>query len=225
MEILRPISNTLDHLQGDVFYGDLLPSLLLLQLTYKEMESKTFTFGLPLVSSINESIKKRFKSLLLLGQEAKQAFLATCSHPSFKLKWLNNFPEKREEIKKIFIETAATLSLDRPNPFHSEPEHQETDDKWKLLFGQNEEPTPKVAGIEVLQYLEDRDSSLQVLQKYKVVGKMFLEYNTTLPSSAAVERLFSFATLLNEPRRRNLTDDQFGRLVFMKGNWSAMKKH
>ena len=47
------------------------------------------------------------------------------------------------------------------------------------------------ARVEALNYLDDREKGLQILSGYPNVCATFLKYNTSLPSSAPVERLFS----------------------------------
>lgn len=46
---------------------------------------------------------------------------------------------------------------------------------------------------------------------------LFIKYNTPIPSSAAVERIFSTAVDIR-PKRSSLTANNFEELVFMKGN-------
>ena len=48
--------------------------------------------------------------------------------------------------------------------------------------------------------------------------KLFIQYNTTLPSSAAVERLFSLGKDILKPKRCGLSDEHFEMLAFLKGN-------
>ncbi|KAG0712830.1 hypothetical protein GWK47_017565 [Chionoecetes opilio] len=52
----------------------------------------------------------------------------------------------------------------------------------------------------------------------KVLIDLFLRYNTAMPSSAAVERLFSFGKDINRAKRSSLSDENFNMLMFMKGN-------
>ena len=42
----------------------------------------------------------------------------------------------------------------------------------------------------------------------KFIRKIFVKFNTPLPSSAPVERLFSYATLLDLPKYNKMTDAQ-----------------
>lgn len=47
---------------------------------------------------------------------------------------------------------------------------------------------------------------------------LFIKYNTAIPSSAAVERLFSIGKDILTAKRAKLSDANFEKLMFMKGN-------
>ncbi|KAG0727870.1 hypothetical protein GWK47_033730 [Chionoecetes opilio] len=51
---------------------------------------------------------------------------------------------------------------------------------------------------------------------------VFVKYNTAIPSSAAVERLFSQGSDIMKAERAGLTSYNFDRLVFMKGNMDLL---
>jgi hypothetical protein len=53
---------------------------------------------------------------------------------------------------------------------------------------------------------------------YYIVKKMFIRFNTAIPSSAAVERLFSIAGLIETSRRNRLSDAMFEKLTLIKLN-------
>ncbi|KAG0722413.1 hypothetical protein GWK47_006041 [Chionoecetes opilio] len=53
---------------------------------------------------------------------------------------------------------------------------------------------------------------------------LFIKYNTGIPSSAAVERLFSTAGDVLRPKRACLSEDNFEYLVFLKGNLHLLKQ-
>jgi len=58
--------------------------------------------------------------------------------------------------------------------------------------------------IEVMHYLDNLSKELSSLLAYPHVKAAFVKYNTTLPSSAPVERLFSIGGLIATPRRNRL---------------------
>ena len=53
------------------------------------------------------------------------------------------------------------------------------------------------AELDSLQYLEDTDKTLSSFRRYPRVSEVFKKYNVALPSSAAVERLFSVCGMIN----------------------------
>jgi len=59
----------------------------------------------------------------------------------------------------------------------------------------------------------DPERSLAMLNKYLMVKAVFTEFNTILPSSAAVERLFSFGGQIEMSRRNQLSHSDFKKLA------------
>ncbi|KAL1492271.1 hypothetical protein ABEB36_012746 [Hypothenemus hampei] len=54
--------------------------------------------------------------------------------------------------------------------------------------------------------------------KTQEIEEVFLKYNTPLPSSAPVERMFSYATITNCPKANRLFDEMFQKRVILKTN-------
>ena len=52
----------------------------------------------------------------------------------------------------------------------------------------------------------------------QVLVNLFIKYNTGIPSSAGVERMFSIGKLILRDNRSKLSDENFQRLMLMKGN-------
>ena len=57
-----------------------------------------------------------------------------------------------------------------------------------------------------------------MLNNYPIIKMLFIKYNSILPSSAPVERMFSIATNINKPKRNKLNDTKFTLLVLLKSN-------
>ena len=78
--------------------------------------------------------------------------------------------------------------------------------------------TDSACKVEALQFLSDPSHELDQLKRYPTVAKAFVKFNTTVPSSAPVERLFSQAGLILTPRRNSLSDEFFETLLLLKKN-------
>ena len=71
---------------------------------------------------------------------------------------------------------------------------------------------------ECINYLSDTDTEFKMLSKYTRIKTVFMKDNTTPPSSAPVERLFSTAGQIEVPRRNLLSDSMFEKLLLLKVN-------
>jgi hypothetical protein len=69
---------------------------------------------------------------------------------------------------------------------------------------------------QVEEFMESKSTSLLSLKDYPQVARAFVKANSTLPSSAAVERLFSIAGMILSPRRCKISDKLFDKMVFLK---------
>lgn len=161
--------------------------------------------------------------------------------PSLKLRWLNilketdNSVDMKRIIQLILDETASLFSPDILNRRQLQPNSESEitannffdfkEDPSTLQLNCSQLPVENTQGLinnkielELLKYLEDPRGNIEILEDYPLIKIIFMRYNTSLPSSAPVERLFSFATYINSPRRHALSDKLFEKLVLLKGN-------
>jgi len=92
------------------------------------------------------------------------------------------------------------------------------EDEDDLYSSMNVAPQQAAAGSpvnkELEDFLESKATSIKSLSDYLMVARAFVKANSTLPSSAAVEHLFSIAGIVLSPRRCKMSDKLFDRLVF-----------
>jgi hypothetical protein len=74
------------------------------------------------------------------------------------------------------------------------------------------------SGDTVSQYLISTDVELSSLAKFPRMERLYRMYNTTLPSSAAVERLFSQGFLVLKSKRERLGDKTFEMQLLLNAN-------
>lgn len=178
----------------------------------------------PLISAILVGISRRYGDLLELRPAARDAIVAAVSHPKYKLRWVP--PERKEDITGIFV-AAVTIAaaaegsaLEQEQPTTATTSSEEEDYGYHQTANVQHAASGHVddtlvetranrARVEALNFLDDRSKVLQTLSSYKNVCSVFLKYNTCLPSSAPVERLFSVGGLILTPRRNNLSDAAF----------------
>ena len=108
------------------------------------------------------------------------------------------------------------------NSSHTESSVDNVDDENFLIFSSQEQCFDSRADLEVVQFFNNKNKALTCVDSYPTIKKLFIRYNTSLLSSAPVKRLFSFAGFIHAPNRSNLSNANFEKLVFLKGNYIYM---
>lgn len=236
--ILQPLANAIDILQGDqnTYFGYLLPCLGSLYKKFTRMESSTIMIARPILEACQNGLLKRFSMYFKFStSEAKDATIASFTLPQFKLRWKNCF---LNFIEEDLTESITKFILEKEHDINSEDNFETAQKEYKYLNlheffeldtgdsrndhknkeNNGKQNTKKKVELEILQYLNDPSMEIESLKKYPFIKKLFFKYNTCLPSSAPVERLFSFAEIINSPRRHALSDKHFEELVILKAN-------
>lgn len=103
------------------------------------------------------------------------------------------------------------------NDSGSDDGHISQEDEF-FCFGNSEANDRQNVDTEVDMYLSDSFKEIARLKIFPCIMKLFLKFNTTLPSSAPVERLFSLGSQIYVPRRNRLTDKHFERQLLLRAN-------
>ena len=108
----------------------------------------------------------------------------------------------------------------------SEPKRRRTqlleDDFFAYEAHQHATPTGTTLEDRVRKECKDFIQSLRedvsMLESYPFVKAVFIKFNTPLPSSAPVERIFNFGGMILQPKRKRITDANFERSMLLKLN-------
>ena len=241
-KIMKPVAICLDTLQSEenAYMGILLPNLKLMKDQVAALRTDaSIVEGQELISYLLENndnprvaFKGRFEHLF----QDEDLLIATALHPHFKLGVVGYLSgDLKVKIRRMVIKEVMSL-VGHAGEFGDAqvPRHEMEDDPFMYMRGDVKEP------VHVAQEnLEDtfdgwnkvgvKNSTPLSSDQFPLLHReawldLFIHYNTSLPSSAAVERLFSLGSDILRPKRSSLTAGNFENLVFLKGNMHLLKR-
>ncbi|XP_077415188.1 zinc finger BED domain-containing protein 4 [Vanacampus margaritifer] len=214
--VFHPLAFALELFQAEqkCYLGLVIPTVLSLKNKLNEHKDSAKYFGDVIVAMVS-AIEVRFRELFT-SDEAK---FATATTPQFRLWWLA--ASEREEMCSLLateasqvdpcdlieITTSQNITIKSEDDFFSYG-------SAKLTAGIQERGVTE----EIRKYVEGTGKSLECLQDFPRVKQLFLKYNTTLPSTAPIQRLFSQKGNLATSQRNVLTDDYFERIQLLRYN-------
>ena len=212
--VMQPLAFALDMLQAEnkCYIGFLLPTLTSLGSKLRALKPSVKLAG-PLIDAILAALRTRFAGY----NERSELILASITLPQFKLRWLDD--AKKTEARSLLYQYATrmqqqTVHVAQDSDTVSDSVSQEDD-----FFCFDAQPAASTdARTEVDMYLTDTSRDVQSLHRYPLIKRLFLQYNTALPSSAPVERLFSLGGQILTPRRNRLTPAHFERQLLLRAN-------
>jgi len=232
VKVMEPLTIALDKLQGEksCYLGYVAPTIITIR--HKLMEQNHLVYCASLSKAIIKGIEKRYPFIFdLKDPKSKPYILAAVSHPKFKMDWM---PQQFSEVcKQLFIsecnQIGSLINSETGNSTVSDNDSE--DDFYSSLLPSSQssgsvdsssQRIDNMASVQGLSFLnskkKDGRKDLTTLDNYPIVKQIFLKYNTTLPSSAPVERLFSSGSQILAPRRNRLGDKTFEMLVCVKSN-------
>lgn len=198
-------------------------------------DEESLKYCKPLKDGLIRSFDDRFSYLMKLENEAADHIVASVCHPKWKIQWLcQKSKDTVNSVKEMVIRVINDMigTEDSMSPAAKRVEAISNDGRETNYFNfmkSNEtsvssENKSQLIEMEFLQYLADTDTSLRILHKYRRIRSLFLKFNAGIPSSAPVERLFSFAGLILSPRRSTLKDEMFEKCTLLKANQSILNE-
>jgi hypothetical protein len=230
------MATTLDKLQGEdmAFMGILLPQLHLMKYHLETLrDGGTLQHAMPLVQALLKAYDKRFANLY----SDMRVLMATATHPHYTIDLLKTIAPDfltavKERIVTELMRNIGSEVEEQHNSLELMKSTEGSDDEMDLLMGSKTNSEEKQELGEELKNILNcwkRTNSKTALTKeifsfqYREAWMtLFIKYNTPLPSSAAVERLFSVGGDILRSKRAALTAFNFEQLVFMKGNMDLL---
>lgn len=221
LKVMKPVAISLDKLQGENegHQGFILPTLFSMKHHLKSIEGGTVLKHCRDV--MLNVIDKRLHLFYCISESNRNLLLATASLPKFKLNFIENEIEfimvKQMLVSEILNSNSNTNQCDTDVQSSAD-----TPDEFFVSFASKRNLRRTSADIfiedEVTRYLDDERTNFSMLNNYSKIRKIFFRYNTTLSSSASVERAFSQAKFIFTPHRSRILDDNFEKTVFLKIN-------
>ncbi|QQP36057.1 Uncharacterized protein FKW44_021033 [Caligus rogercresseyi] len=224
-KVMKPVAICLDRLQAEVnaYMGILLPYLMLLKRELQAIKREgELHYAGPLVEALLEQDDNvhGFNSRFMHLFNDEDLLMATLTHPNHGPFMLKHVPLRLKKISrrgssgrfksKDMVTEKPIEARDDPFAFLESPTVMEEDGSTIEELIKKEVGTwgrSKVAEVMPGQFPN--------MDKEKWIS-LFIKYNTALPSSAAVERMFSTAGDVLRPKRASMTSDRFKKLVFTK---------
>ncbi|XP_057377029.1 uncharacterized protein LOC130698386 [Daphnia carinata] len=224
VKIMRPLADALDVLQADrnVSMGYLLPTLTILKNKLLELKrTPGIVHCKSYITEIIAAVTKRFNTCF----QDDDHILAAILHPKFKMSWVieenkSYFMDKLLAHHETFAVSASTISANRSPLLSDQSEENDlfSPKRKKDFFRSLTTTNVKNSYNEAVAFMGDPSTTISSLRKYPSIKEMYLKYNTALPSSASVERLFSVAGTIFRPTRNRLSDENFEKMLFLRAN-------
>ena len=134
------------------------------------------------------------------------------SHPKFKFNWIKT-AEAKAHAKQLLtrnISQFITRVLISTN-------YEDSSDEMSSF----DEDTTSTRD-DIALYLADKNKKLSMLDRHPAIKSVFIHFNTAVPSSAPVERLFSCGSIVLTGRRNRLSDSLLEYLILLKIHFNSL---
>ena len=237
---MQPIANAIDEIQGDVdmYMGALIPTILYVINALRDLDADhPLEFLEFFRDGLIEAVESRFRDILCDDKRK----LASAYHPLYKTGWATTQGKADlrtlviTDLERNFPRTLASGPPSEPSGSSRSARHGARGLRRVIISSFRSTNPPNqaracVAGLvsSVTLFLEDvpvneeGDEHLVATWRAQLTDArmrdQFIKYNTPLPSSASVERLFSVGKDILVPKRCRLTDFNFEMVMFLRIN-------
>lgn len=215
--VFHPLAFALELFQAEqkCYLGLVIPTVLSLKNKLNEQKDAAKYFS-GVINTIVSAIDMRFQELFA----SREARIATATTPQFRLWWMP--ASERDEMCSLLAIEASQMepgNTAEANTSHNVSTIESEDDFFDYGPVKPAIQIPQRGVMEeIRKYVGGTGKFLDCLQEFPRVKQLFLKFNTTLPSTAPVQRLFSHKGNLVTSQRNFLTDDYFERIQLLRYN-------
>lgn len=187
---------------------------------------ETSQISLAFKTTLLEIISKRFGPNLEISESNRDLVLASLSVPHFKSNFISNQIDERKAKDFLHDECIKLTNEEVQSDVSNEPDALTESDPFYVLFSHNHHRRSSIESnidSEIARYLADKRQNLDMLNEYPHIKSVYYKHNTTLSSSAPVERLFSQSKLIFRPQRNRLSPENFEKTLLLKINSILLK--
>ncbi len=221
---MKPIAIALDILQVEqsMYLGVQLPTLEVVLRSLDRISNSESS-----LKRVAKALRERVEVWFAKEMRSERHVMAAVLHPQFKVSWLNKRHQvelyARRRLAQIIDEEKAVVTASPsalPSPTPAADPHEDEMSAFFDIFGEDRMDDSGNTESFVTKYLAKPAGSSwkgEVL-KPLFMKRLFIKYNTPLPSSAAVEPLFSAGNDILRPKRSRLGDTKFDKIMFLRAN-------
>lgn len=223
LRVMSPIAAALDRLQGEqtASQGYIMPTLI--SMKYKVSALQGGNLLQSFRKTALDAINKRFSKYMLVNEVSRSLVLAAVSIPQFKTSFIESVVDQRIAHQMLVDMCISTQQIECvSNVNHTETAAVEKEDDFFISFANTSNQRrssleDSIAG-EVTRYINDDRKDISILNEYPAMKSVYLRFNTTLSSSAPIERVFSHSKLIFRPQRNRLSSENFERSLLLSLN-------
>lgn len=222
-KVFSPVAAALDILQGEFScsQGSVLPVLVSMKFHISQLEENNNVIRDK--EATLKVIDARFKKIFEFNTQNKEFILSSISHPSLKDTFIVS-NENKLFAKNLLISECRNLAEASGESGDDNQIYASANEGNGFILsfpsGSNNRRNSIEDQIEneISQFLRDIRKEVNILNEYPRVRTVFFKYNTTLSSSAPVERVFSQSLMIFTPRRNRISSDNFEKTLMLKHN-------
>lgn len=223
--VLEPVAISLDLMQKEFnsSQGYIMPVLFSMSHRIKQIKESS-NIASDFKAAMIKAIDNRFKDYFVFGETNKDLILAAITLPRIKTSFIaqdDNIIYAKNllifECKKLKNETFIEVPTTQEEPVLEQSEN-DFFVSYTALRDNRRNSLENEIESEVSRFLCDVRTDNSILNEYPNVRAAYFKYNTTISSSAPVERVFSQSLMIFTPRRNRLSAAHFEQALLMKHN-------